>query len=137
MRQHNRNRGQEYLIPDYQLMDAGFFGFAQKDQDDLHLSGGLRFDAGIMAHAHTTWLSDNVDPAASLALGYGCTLQFAPEVCNHWMVGDTDQGVVDESEQAPTVAVAPCPVVKNTEGQPVEKNGRAVGNVGKDILRVP
>ena len=38
-------------------------------------SGGLRFDLGIMAHAHTTWLSDVVDPIASVALGYGCTVQ--------------------------------------------------------------
>jgi alpha-galactosidase len=47
-----------------------------------------------MAHAHTTWLSDVVNPVPSLGLGYGCTLQFAPEVCNHWMVGDSDSGVV-------------------------------------------
>jgi alpha-galactosidase len=61
-------------------------------------SGGLRFDVGVMAHAHTTWLSDVVDPIASLALGYGCTLQFSPEVCNHWMVGDSDNGVVDATK---------------------------------------
>lgn len=60
-------------------------------------SGGLRFDLGIMAHAHTAWLSDFVDPIASVALGYGCTVQFAPEVCNHWMVGDADSGVVDST----------------------------------------
>jgi alpha-galactosidase len=57
-------------------------------------SGGLRFDAGIMAHAHSTWISDRVDPVASLQLRYGCSVQFAPELCNHWMVGDTDRGVV-------------------------------------------
>ena len=58
-------------------------------------SGGLRFDMGVMAHAHTSWLSDFVDPIASLELGYGCTLQFVPEICNHWMVGDTDKGEVN------------------------------------------
>lgn len=58
-------------------------------------SGGLRFDSGIMAHAHTTWVSDVVDPKASLQLGYGCTLQFSPELCNHWMVGDKDNGEVN------------------------------------------
>jgi len=57
-------------------------------------SGGTRFDLGIMAHAHTTWLSDNVAPLASLQLGYGCTVEFVPEVCNHWMVGDKDTGEV-------------------------------------------
>ncbi|MGE5646427.1 MAG: alpha-galactosidase [Acidobacteriota bacterium] len=58
-------------------------------------SGGLRFDLGIMAHAHTTWLSDMVEPIASLQLGYGCTVEFAPEVCNHWMVGDKGDGDVE------------------------------------------
>jgi alpha-galactosidase len=58
-------------------------------------SGGLRFDTGILAHTHTNWLSDNVNPIASLELGFGCTVQFSPEVCNHWMVGDTDRGHVD------------------------------------------
>jgi alpha-galactosidase len=58
-------------------------------------SGGLRLDLGVMAHAHTAWLSDVVDPIASVELGYGCTVQFTPEVCNHWMVGDADSGVVN------------------------------------------
>lgn len=57
-------------------------------------SGGLRFDLGIMAHADTTWLSDEVRPKPSLQLAYGCTLEFTPEVCNHWMVGDTIDGDV-------------------------------------------
>jgi alpha-galactosidase len=61
-------------------------------------SGGLRLDLGIMAHTNTAWLSDVVDPMASVALGYGCTVQFAPEVCNHWMVGDADSGVVDSAK---------------------------------------
>jgi alpha-galactosidase len=60
-------------------------------------SGGLRLDLGVMEHTHTAWLSDVVDPIASVALGYGCTVQFAPEACNHWMVGDADSGVVDST----------------------------------------
>ena len=63
-------------------------------------SGGLRFDLGILAHTHTTWLSDVVNPLASLQLAYGCTLEFAPEVCNHWMVGDTDKGEVRQPAPA-------------------------------------
>jgi alpha-galactosidase len=51
-------------------------------------SGGGRFDLGIMARAHTSWLSDVTDPKASVQLGYGCTLEFNPEVCNHWVTGD-------------------------------------------------
>lgn len=57
-------------------------------------SGGLRFDSGIMAHTNTTWLSDEVRPRQSLQLAYGCTLEFTPAVCNHWMVGDTIEGKV-------------------------------------------
>ena len=63
-------------------------------------SGGLRFDLGIVRHTNTTWLSDMVAPLPSLQLGYSCTLQFAPEVCNHWMVGDDDIGHVDLSKPA-------------------------------------
>jgi alpha-galactosidase len=63
-------------------------------------SGGLRFDLGILAHAHTTWLSDVVSPLASAQLAYGCTVEFAPEVCNHWMVGDDDRGRVDPAKPA-------------------------------------
>ena len=58
-------------------------------------SGALRFDSGIIAHTHSTWVSDVVAAKQSLQLGYGCTLQFSPELCNHWMVGDRDDGSVD------------------------------------------
>ena len=61
-------------------------------------SGGLRFDAGIMAHAHTTWLSDEVKPKPSVQLAYGCTLEFTPGICNHWMVGDTEHGDILPSD---------------------------------------
>jgi alpha-galactosidase len=57
-------------------------------------SGGLRFDLGLIGHTHTTWLSDEILPKPSLALGWGCALEFLPEACNHWMVGDTHQGDV-------------------------------------------
>jgi alpha-galactosidase len=60
-------------------------------------SGGARFDLGIMAHTHTTWLSDEVHPLRSVQLGYGCTVEFIPEVCNHWMVGDQQNGTVSLS----------------------------------------
>jgi alpha-galactosidase len=63
-------------------------------------SGGTRLDLGIMAHSHTTWLSDEVRPLPSLQLGYGCTVEFIPEVCNHWMVGDKDNGEVSLSNSS-------------------------------------
>jgi alpha-galactosidase len=57
-------------------------------------SGGLRFDLGILGHTHTTWLSDRTLPKPSLQLAYGSTLEFTPQVCNHWMVGDDESGNV-------------------------------------------
>jgi alpha-galactosidase len=60
-------------------------------------SGAMRFDLGIMAHTHTSWLSDEVHPLPSVQLGYGCTIEFMPEICNHWMVGDDLNGAVSLS----------------------------------------
>jgi iron complex outermembrane recepter protein len=45
MHQNNTNRGLEFLIPAYNLWDAGAFVFTQKTfKDKLILAGGLRFD---------------------------------------------------------------------------------------------
>jgi iron complex outermembrane recepter protein len=45
MYQDNTNRGLEFLIPAYNLMDAGAFIFTQKTfNEKLILAGGLRFD---------------------------------------------------------------------------------------------
>ena len=57
-------------------------------------SGGLRFDLGIIAHTHTTWLWNRTLPKPLVQLAYGSTLEFTPQVCNHWMVGDDEAGHV-------------------------------------------
>ena len=44
MVQHNENRGEEVLIPEYGLFDLGVFLFSQKTWDKVTLSGGMRFD---------------------------------------------------------------------------------------------
>lgn len=44
MHQENTNRGEEQLIPDYQLNDLGGFVFVQKDWKKLTVSGGARYD---------------------------------------------------------------------------------------------
>ena len=44
MAQNNKNRAEEALIPDYDLLDIGGFVFTQYHKDKLSLSGGLRFD---------------------------------------------------------------------------------------------
>ncbi|MGV3639692.1 MAG: TonB-dependent receptor [Adhaeribacter sp.] len=66
MRQRNANLGVEFLIPDYQLTDAGVFGFAQKDFADLHLSGGLRYDHRSL-RSEALLLDDHGDPTSNPA----------------------------------------------------------------------
>lgn len=44
MQQTNKNKGEEQLIPEYDLFDIGGFVYTQKSIGKLTLSGGLRFD---------------------------------------------------------------------------------------------
>ena len=45
MQQANRNKGSEFLIPEYDLFDIGAFIYTQKQiSNKLSASGGLRFD---------------------------------------------------------------------------------------------
>ena len=44
MQQSNRNRGEETIIPEYNLFDAGAFVFMQKFFTRTTLTGGLRYD---------------------------------------------------------------------------------------------
>lgn len=44
MRQSNENKGEETLIPEYNLFDIGAFGFFQKYYGNTTVSGGLRYD---------------------------------------------------------------------------------------------
>jgi iron complex outermembrane recepter protein len=44
MAQHNENRGEEEIIPDYRFNDAGLFVYTQGFYDKYTITGGLRFD---------------------------------------------------------------------------------------------
>ncbi len=44
MGQANRNRGEEYLIPNYRLFDLGLYATAERRWQRITLSGGLRYD---------------------------------------------------------------------------------------------
>ena len=44
MQQTSQNKGIEFLVPDYSLLDAGVFVTAKKAIDKLDISGGLRYD---------------------------------------------------------------------------------------------
>ena len=87
------------VLHDHLRNYAGFLDQLRADYPNLVIencaSGGLRFDLDIIAHTHTTWVSDVVEPRRSVQLAYGCTVEFTPEVCNHWMVGDKENGSVD------------------------------------------
>ena len=48
MGQISRNKGDEYLIPDYRLFDAGLFATASKELGSWVLSGGLRADIRLL-----------------------------------------------------------------------------------------
>jgi iron complex outermembrane receptor protein len=44
MQQSSRNKGVEYLVPEYNLFDIGLFSIAKMNLGNLDLSGGLRID---------------------------------------------------------------------------------------------
>lgn len=58
MQQTNNIGGEEYLIPAYDLFDAGVFAVTSKTFDKLTVSGGLRFDN---RHMNITGLQLNED----------------------------------------------------------------------------
>jgi len=47
MRQNSKNRGDEYLVPEYSLFDAGFFILFKKNLGNVDISGGIRFDTRL------------------------------------------------------------------------------------------
>jgi iron complex outermembrane receptor protein len=44
MYQVNRNRGKEFLIPEYGSLDWGIYGFIKQNFKSLNLAGGIRYD---------------------------------------------------------------------------------------------
>jgi iron complex outermembrane receptor protein len=47
MQQTSKNKGEEFLIPEYNLFDIGVFTIVKKTFDKLDISGGLRYDTRI------------------------------------------------------------------------------------------
>lgn len=45
MRQANTNRGEEVIIPDYELFDIGAFVYSQYTKDKVSVNGGIRYDS--------------------------------------------------------------------------------------------
>ena len=44
MQQQSKNKGIEFLVPEYQLFDIGVFTILKKSFDKLDISGGIRYD---------------------------------------------------------------------------------------------
>lgn len=62
MFQQNNNKGREYLIPEYNLMDWGLFGFVRQSFDNnLSISGGLRYDLRAIS-IDALYLDDSGNP---------------------------------------------------------------------------
>ena len=47
MHQTSRNKGEEFLVPEYTLFDIGTFLLVKKSFGKFDLSGGLRYDSRI------------------------------------------------------------------------------------------
>jgi len=47
MQQMSKNKGEEFLIPAYDLFDIGVFGLMRKSWDKFDVSGGLRYDTRV------------------------------------------------------------------------------------------
>jgi iron complex outermembrane receptor protein len=62
MQQTNENKGEEFLIPAYDLFDFGAFAVTSKTFNKLTLSGGLRFDNRSM-NSKALFLDANGKPA--------------------------------------------------------------------------
>ncbi|MBC6699789.1 TonB-dependent receptor [Hymenobacter puniceus] len=61
MQQENQNKGVEFLIPAYRLLDGGLFGVIKKSFGKLDLSGGLRYDVRRIT-ADALFLNDDEQP---------------------------------------------------------------------------
>ncbi|MFB6455268.1 TonB-dependent receptor [Chitinophaga sp. Hz27] len=64
MQQTNKNKGEEFLIPAYDLFDIGAFAVTRKTFDKLTLSGGLRFDNRSL-NSKALFLDADGKPAAT------------------------------------------------------------------------
>ena len=53
---------------------------------EMCAGGGGRFDPGILAHAHTNWMSDQTQPLMNLAIHWGSHLAHCPVECNDWLI---------------------------------------------------
>ncbi len=82
MNQQNRNRGEEAIVPTYNLFDLGLYGYTAKTFKGLTVSGGLRYDLRKMnTKPQKTNLSEiKFDPFTKQFTNFSSSLGFSQEV---------------------------------------------------------
>lgn len=68
MKQHSQNKGEEFLVPEYNLFDFGAYFTLRKTWEKAELSGGARFDSRDVSTA-ALFLDGNEEPAAPADTG--------------------------------------------------------------------
>lgn len=63
--QNNHNKGSEFLIPNYQQFENGFWTICQKKFKNLHFEAGLRFDYRVFS-SNFLYLNKNGDPTRQI-----------------------------------------------------------------------
>jgi alpha-galactosidase len=53
---------------------------------EMCAGGGGRFDAALLSHAHTNWMSDQTNPLQNLAIHFGSHLEHTAIACNDWLI---------------------------------------------------
>lgn len=66
MAQENKNRGEEFLIPEYHSFDWGVFGFAKRSIGKLDIAGGLRYDIRAI-NSEALYLDDDGKPTSDVS----------------------------------------------------------------------
>jgi iron complex outermembrane recepter protein len=61
MHQQNKNRGEEFIIPEYTSFDWGTFGFVKRTLGKFDLAGGVRYDKRTI-NIDPLYLDDNDEP---------------------------------------------------------------------------
>jgi iron complex outermembrane recepter protein len=64
MYQESGNKGDEYLVPEYNLFDFGVFAIAKKSLGNVDISGGLRYDTRL-EHGKDLYLNAKGEKVAS------------------------------------------------------------------------
>ena len=67
MAQQNRNRGEEFLVPEYHSLDWGAFGFAKRSIGKLDVAGGIRYDIRTI-NSDALYLDDDGRPTSDVSM---------------------------------------------------------------------